>query len=86
MNFLKRELKRARPALGTILLLRLEAPASLADATIDEVLTRAFDLAEELENRFSKLRLVRTEAMRVGYRSQIHVLATERTWQNSQPI
>ncbi|MGZ3721608.1 MAG: FAD:protein FMN transferase, partial [Bdellovibrionales bacterium] len=56
MNSSKHELKRARPALGTVLLLRLFAPQTYAESAIDEVISRAFDRAEELENCFSKFR------------------------------
>lgn len=56
MNSSTVELKRARPALGTVMLVKLNVPANTNIAATDEVLSRAFDLCEELEQIFSKVR------------------------------
>jgi thiamine biosynthesis lipoprotein ApbE len=56
MNSSRLALKRARPALGTILLLRLSAPGGASEAAIELVLAQAFELCEDLENKFSKFR------------------------------
>lgn len=46
--------KRARPALGTILVIRCEVPEEVAEVQVDEAVVRVFELCEELEAKVSK--------------------------------
>jgi thiamine biosynthesis lipoprotein ApbE len=56
MNLAKIEIVRARPALDTVIVMRLKAPADISVEEVDAVVGRAFALVEELEERFSQTR------------------------------
>lgn len=54
MNSSKVELKRARPALGTVIMMRVQVAKDADMALTEMALTEAFQLVERLEQNFSK--------------------------------
>lgn len=54
MKSSKVELKRARPALGTVIMMRLQVEEDADMVFAEEVLTDSFSLVERLEQNFSK--------------------------------